>query len=86
MLQTSHFTSQVTAVEAGVGVALLPPAFARRAAIAPVRVGGALRASAGQLPTNETWLVGHRALRLVPRVAAVWAFLIEAFARFEPAP
>jgi hypothetical protein len=36
------------------------------------------------LPTNETWLVGHRALRAVPRVAAAWAFLVDELARFEP--
>ncbi len=29
------------------------------------------------LPTGELWLVGHRALRAVPRVAAVWAFIVE---------
>jgi DNA-binding transcriptional LysR family regulator len=84
VLRTSHVTTQAAAVVAGVGVALFPPAYARVAAIAPVRTGAELAASVQQLPTNETWLVGHRALRLVPRVAAVWAFLIEAFARYEP--
>jgi hypothetical protein len=28
-------------------------------------------------------LVGHRALRAVPRVAAVWSFLVEEWARIE---
>jgi DNA-binding transcriptional LysR family regulator len=86
VLRTSHFTTQVAAVEAGLGVALLPPAYARIAALVPVRHAGDLAASMNNLPTNETWLVGHRALRAVPRVAAVWAFLVEEFARFEPAP
>jgi hypothetical protein len=36
------------------------------------------------LPTNETWVIVHHALRLVPRVAAVWTFLVEEFARYEP--
>ena len=85
VLRTSHFTTQVAAVEAGVGVALLPPAYARVSALVPVRSRGALASSVDALPTNETWLVGHRALRTVPRVAAVWAFLVEEFARFEPA-
>ncbi len=31
------------------------------------------------LPAAELWLVGHRALREVPRVAATWAFLVERF-------
>jgi DNA-binding transcriptional LysR family regulator len=83
VLRTSHFTTQVSAVEAGLGAALLPPAYARVAALAPVRHVGRLTESANELPINETWLVGHRALRAVPRVAAVWAFLAEEFAKFE---
>jgi DNA-binding transcriptional LysR family regulator len=84
VLRTNHFTTQVTAVQAGVGVALLPPAYARVAAVLPVRTRASLSPSIDDLPTNETWLVGHRALRLVPRIAAVWSFLVEEFARFEP--
>lgn len=86
ILRTSHFTTQVAAVGAGVGVALLPPAYARLPALAPVRSVASLGASVAALPRNETWLVGHRALRAVPRVAAVWAFLVEEFGRFEQAP
>jgi len=77
VLRTSHFAAHVNAVEAGLGAALLPPAYTRVARVAPVRVAKALEASVRELPTNETWLVGHRALRGVPRIAAVWAFLVE---------
>jgi DNA-binding transcriptional LysR family regulator len=84
ILRTSHFTTQVAAVSAGLGVALLPPAYARVAPVAPVRAAAPLAPSLRELPTSETWLVGHRALRKVPRVAAVWAFLADEFARFEP--
>jgi DNA-binding transcriptional LysR family regulator len=86
VLRTSHFTSQAAAVVAGLGVALLPPAYTRVAPLVPVRYAAALTASVAELPRNETWLVGHRALRNVPRVEAVWSFLVEEFARFEPAP
>jgi DNA-binding transcriptional LysR family regulator len=86
VLRTSHITTQVAAVAAGVGTALLPPAYARRAGLAPLRHGAALARSAGELPVNETWLVGHRALRAVPRVAAVWSFLVDEFTRYEPPP
>ena len=86
VLRTSNITTQVAAVTAGLGAALLPPAYARIAALAPLRHGGALARSAGELPSNETWLVGHRALRAVPRVAAVWTFLVDEFTRFEPPP
>ena len=84
VLRTSHFTMHVAAVEAGLGAALLPPAYARVARLAPLRHARALATSVAELPTNETWLVGHRALRGVPRVATVWALLVEEFARFEP--
>jgi len=82
VLSTSHVETQLAAVAAGLGAALLPPVQARFAAIAPVRVAPSLEASLEELPTSETWLVGHRALRSVPRVAAVWTFLVEEFARF----
>jgi DNA-binding transcriptional LysR family regulator len=85
VLRTSHIATQVAAVQAGLGAALLPPSYARVGAVVPVRSSAALARSADELPTTETWLVGHRALRLVPRVAAVWSFLVQDFARFEPA-
>jgi DNA-binding transcriptional LysR family regulator len=84
VLRTSQITTQVAAVTAGLGAALLPPVFARSAGLAPLRHGAALARSAGDLPSNETWLVGHRALRAVPRVAAVWSVLVDEFSRFEP--
>ena len=83
VLKTSHIAAQVAAVRAGIGVALLPLAYARVDAIAPLRYAKALALSVADLPLNETWLVGHKALRGVPRVAAVWALLLETFERFE---
>ena len=80
VLRTSHFTTQVSAVVAGLGAALLPPQFAKLAPLSPLRYSAALAASVKELPVTEPWLVGHRALRAVPRVAAVWAFLVEEFA------
>ena len=79
VLRTSHMAAQVAAVEAGLGVALLPLAYARVSAVAPLGHATSLDASVKELPLNETWLVGHRALRGVPRVAAVWDFLVEEF-------
>jgi DNA-binding transcriptional LysR family regulator len=83
VLKTSHIATQVAAVREGLGVALLPLVYSRVAGIAPVRYGRALEASANDLPVNETWLVGHKALRNVPRVAAVWTFILEEFRHFE---
>jgi DNA-binding transcriptional LysR family regulator len=84
VLRASSFTVQVSAAETGVGVALLPEPYARLATLAPLSYTTKLAPSASELPTNETWLVGHRALRTVPRVAALWTFLVERFAAFEP--
>lgn len=83
VLRTSHIAAQVAAVTHGFGVALLPLLYARVERIAPVKWARALAPSVEALPPNETWIVGHRALRGVPRVAAVWDFLVEELGRFE---
>lgn len=77
VLRTSHFAAHIGAVEAGLGAALLPAIYTRVAKVAPARWAKSLAPSVGELPPNESWLVGHRALRAVPRVAAVWSFLVE---------
>lgn len=76
-LRTSHFASQLVAAAGGLGLALVPPMYARVHALAPVRFAEALAPAAAEWPTDDLWLVGHRALRDVPRVAAVWRFFIE---------
>ncbi len=86
VLRTSHIAAQVAAVEAGLGAALLPSSYLRVSAIASLPFAKSLRASAGELPLNETWIVGHRALRGVPRVAAVWDFLVEEFQSLDRQP
>jgi len=76
-LRTSHFASQVAAAEAGLGLALIPDVYALRRRLERARTGRPLAESVAALPRGELWLVGHRVLRDVPRVAAVWAFLVE---------
>ncbi len=83
VLATSHISAQVSAVEAGLGAALLPPVYARLAKVQPARHAAALASSVAELPASETWLVGHRALRTVPRVAVLWTFIVDEFAKFE---
>lgn len=86
VLRTSQLTTHTAAVAAGLGVALLPLPFTRLAAVSPLRVDSALTSSWEELPSNEIWLVGHRALRSVPRIAAAWSFLVEEFRRLEGEP
>lgn len=76
-LRTSHFASQVAAVAAGLGLALVPAPYARLQKFARARSVKALAASLEELPKSELWLVGHRIMRDVPRVNAVWTFLME---------
>jgi DNA-binding transcriptional LysR family regulator len=74
-LRTSHFASHLTAAAAGVGAALIPTPYLQRAGLAPFHYAKPLERSAADWPEDDLWLVSHRALREVPRVAAVWAFL-----------
>jgi DNA-binding transcriptional LysR family regulator len=74
-LRTSSFSSQLAAAASGLGVGLFPEPFVRARGLQPVRHSATLAPSTEALPTSEVWLVGHRALRDIPRVAAVWEFL-----------
>src|SRR5262249_8882212 len=78
-LATSSFSAQVQAARAGAGLMLAPLPFGRACGLSVARTGAALARSLAELPDDELWLVGHRALREVPRVAAVWRWLDELF-------
>jgi len=82
-LRTSDFGSQLAAAAAGLGVALAPVPFATRLGLEPVRYAASLATTAERWPSDDLWLVGHRALRDLPRIAAVWEFLTEEL-RGEP--
>ena len=75
-LRTSHFASQLAAAESGLGLVLAPEPYL---AVRSLAVVGATLDGVDDLPSGDLWLVGHRGLREVPRVAAVWSFLIETF-------
>ncbi|MEO0460295.1 MAG: LysR family transcriptional regulator [Myxococcota bacterium] len=66
-------TAIVGAVSAGLGVALLPAPLARLAGLSPAPL---------EIPLphpGPIWLVAHSELRKIPRIKAVWDFLIEAY-------
>lgn len=73
-LRTSHFGAQLAAAESGLGLVLVPVPYARARGLRAVRLCDALARGAAAWPQDDLWLVGHRALREVPRVAAVWEF------------
>jgi DNA-binding transcriptional LysR family regulator len=76
-LSTNSFHAQVDAVRAGLGVALLPVALAKELSLVTL----ALPKDLEPPPPLDTWLVTPRALRRVPRVAAVFGALEEALSR-----
>lgn len=77
VLRTSHFSSQLVAAQSSLGVALVPEPYLHRRKLQPVTFARALEASVEAAPVDDLWLIGHRILRDVPRVAAVWNFLAE---------
>lgn len=84
-LRTSHFASQLAAAAAGLGVVVAPEPYRHVTTLVPVTPGRALAEAWEALPLEPLWLVGHRALRHVPRVAALWDFLREELSRPEAA-
>ena len=81
ILATSDFSAQARAAEAGLGLFVAPRPYVHAYRLVEAPLSRPLASSLGQLPESELWLVGHRALRDVPRIAAVWTFLDESFAR-----
>jgi DNA-binding transcriptional LysR family regulator len=75
-LRTSHLGTQVAAAEAGVGILFADRDLTRVRKLVEVSLSPELRA---MVPASEgeLWLVGHRALRDLPRIAATWEFLLE---------
>ncbi len=74
-LSTNSFHAQVEAVRAGLGVAVLPDRLTKELKLAEV----ALPRGVPEPPPLDLYLVTPRSLRRVPRVAAVYAALEEAF-------
>jgi DNA-binding transcriptional LysR family regulator len=85
VLRTSFFPGQVSAAAAGLGIMLASEAFRFVRRLVPIAISRALQPGWDALPVEELWLVGHRALRTVPRIAALWDFLAEQMANVERA-
>jgi len=78
VLRTNSIGAQLGAAEAGLGVVLLPESYGKGRPLSVVRLSPALRASLPPTPRQSLWLIGHRAARDVPRIAAVWETILEA--------
>ncbi|NVB40433.1 LysR family transcriptional regulator [Pseudenhygromyxa sp. WMMC2535] len=66
------------AVAAGLGVAVLPKAFAARLGLREVAAATVGAREIGPLPARELWMVVHGAKQGLPRVRAVMAWLADA--------
>lgn len=76
VFRTSHFASQLAAARAGLGVVMGAEPY-RRTGLVEIAHARSLDAAWNDLPMGTAWLVGHRALRHVPRIEAVWSFVLE---------
>lgn len=77
VLRTNSIGAQLGAAEAGLGVVVLPDSYGKRRALTAVRLSPALRASLPPTPRQSLWLIGHRAARKIPRIAAVWDTILD---------
>lgn len=76
VVRSDSLLVQLAVVAAGVGVALVPEPSAAHYGLVALKISGALREAAEEWPSDELFLVTHRALRDVPRVRAVWDLLL----------
>jgi DNA-binding transcriptional LysR family regulator len=77
VVRSDSLAVQLGAVAAGVGVALVPEPSVRHYRLVQPKLARALHDAAADWPKDELYLVTHRALRDVPRVARVWDLLLE---------
>jgi len=68
---------QIAVIASGLGAAFVPSPSVAFYGLARVKVAPKLRRSAPLPPPASIYLLTHRALRNVPRVKAVWDFLVE---------
>jgi DNA-binding transcriptional LysR family regulator len=75
VVRSDSLLLQLALVKLGVGVALVPEPSLSHYGLVAVKVSAALR-DACRCPTDELFLITHRALRRVPRVEVVWDLLV----------
>lgn len=79
LLRSNGMTGLIEAARAGMGAIILPRPYRRLDGLVEVACTAALKRELAELPEGQLWLVGHRAHRHIPRIAAVWDWLVEVF-------
>jgi len=82
-LRSDSLSAQLAAIGAGAGIGLLPEPSAKHYGLVPVKLSAALREAVSEWPSDDLFLVTHRALREVPRVRAIWDLLEKRAADFR---
>lgn len=77
LVRSDSLLVQIGLLESGLGVALVPEPTVSHYNLEPVKIGAALRDDMRAWPSDELFLVTHRALRDVPRVRVVWDMFVE---------
>jgi DNA-binding transcriptional LysR family regulator len=72
VLRSPDLQLLLSAAQAGIGALVVAEPLGRFAGLVPVT-------TSRPMPEGTLWLVAHRALRPVPRVAAVWDWVMDAF-------
>ena len=72
---SNSMTAQIEAVRHHIALMVAPEPYAKLAGVCSLPLSNALRSSLAAVPQAPLWLVGHRALREVPRIAATWNWL-----------
>lgn len=75
VVRTDSLRLQLALLQRGVGVALVPEPSVEHFGLARVDADAGLGEAGAPWPSDELFLVAHRALRQVPRVRVVWDLL-----------
>lgn len=75
-VRSDSLAVQLSVAKASVGVVLAPEPSVEHYGLVLVKTSAALREEAATWPSDELFLVTHRALRDVPRVRAVWDAIV----------
>lgn len=86
VLRSSSVNALLGAAESGAGLVVLSRAYIGMRPLVEARLSQGLAASARALPSLELWLVGHRALRDVPRISVVWQFIVDEALKIARSP
>jgi DNA-binding transcriptional LysR family regulator len=80
-LVSDSYPCQLRAASAGAGIVVAPLIYRSFFGLVEVDMSKTVRAAVDEMPAGDLFIVGHAAMRDVPRVAAVWSFVVEALGR-----